>query len=854
MTTQPSLSPMMQQWHQLKNQQPDALLLFRLGDFYEAFYEDAEILSKFLDITLTKRQDVPMSGIPYHACASYLDTLLEKGFKIAVAEQVENPKEVKGLVKREIVKILTPGACIGSSIYDDRKNHFIASFIELDKTYAIAWLDVSLSELYFEQHEKIEEILDLLNLISPKELLIHDKLLKRKEDLGFNLPSSLLLKESITIKNQDASYYKQILSSHFHPNHLTSYGMDQKGALFAAASLIEVLKTDRLYDLKNIEKIVSFSSKTYLKIDKSTQSHLELFDKKGNTKDKLTLLHHLDSCQTTGGSRLFESFLKFPLMEHDAILERQSGTCFFRAWEKTSLLRHHLAHLKDIQKILSKIENKIASPVDLKNLQKTLEEVLCIKGLFNQDLPFIIQQAHQSLDPHSPIISLLSKSLIDQPALKLHEGKTFLKGYKQELDELLNLTESQEEFLNQYELKLKEETGIKTLKVGASKSFGFYIEISRMQAQNAPAHFIRRQTLTNQERFITEELAVFEKKSFTAKEQLILLEKQFFDELLQEILKSKDTLIKTFDAICLLDVLSSFGLHAQKNGYTLPTLSLQNTLILKQARHPIIETLIGSHAFIPNDLILDKSPDTLMLLTGPNMAGKSTYMRQAALCVIMAQMGMYVPCEQMHFSPIDRLFTRIGASDDIASGQSTFMVEMAETAYILNHATEQSLVILDEIGRGTSTYDGIAIAYAIANYLMHHPKGPPKTLFATHYFELTEMEKEDPRIINYNIGVKEQKGELLFLHKIFKGAADKSYGIQVAKLAGLPKEVIDCAKNKLRNLLDPSFDLFKPQMIFSFEEQKQEPLKDELAKLDLNNLTPLDALNTLSLWKKQFLI
>jgi DNA mismatch repair protein MutS len=723
----------------------------------------------------------------------------------------------------------------------------------MDKSYALAWLDVSLSELYFEKHEKLEEILDLLNLVSPKEILIHDKILKKQEEPSFKLPPSLLLKEAISIKNQDEDYYKHLLSSHFYQKNLSSFGVDEKASLFACASLIDVLKTQRLYDLKNIEKIVSFRSKTYLKIDKSTQSHLELFDKKGNSKDKLTLLYHLDKCQTTGGSRLFESFLKFPLIDTMGILERQSGTTFFRLWEKTPLLRNQLGHLKDIQKILAKIENKIASPVDLKNLQKTLEGIAAIKELFNQDLPLIVQKACEALDPNQGLISLLSQSLIEQPALRLHEGKTFLKGYKKELDELLDLTESQEEFLNQYELKLKEETGIKTLKVGASKSFGFYIEISRMQAQNAPAHFIRRQTLTNQERFITEELSIFERKSFTAKEQLILLEKQFFDELLQEVLKEKVTLIKTFDAICLLDVLASFGVHAQKNGYTLPTLANENTLILKQAFHPIIQELIGSHAFIPNDLVLNKKPDTLMLLTGPNMAGKSTYMRQAALCVIMAQLGMYVPCEMMHFSPVDRLFTRIGASDDISSGQSTFMVEMAETAYILNHSTEHSLVILDEIGRGTSTYDGIAIAYAIANYLMHHPKGAPKTLFATHYFELTEMENEDPRIVNYNVGVKEEKGELLFLHKIFKGAADKSYGIQVAKLAGLPKEVIDCAKTKLRQLLDPSFDLFKPQMSFTFEEQKQEPLKEELAKLDLDDLTPKEALNTLFLWKKQFL-
>jgi DNA mismatch repair protein MutS len=319
-------------------------------------------------------------------------------------------------------------------------------------------------------------------------------------------------------------------------------------------------------------------------------------------------------------------------------------------------------------------------------------------------------------------------------------------------------------------------------------------------------------------------------------------------------LQSKQDLIKTFDALCLLDVLSSFGIHAQKYGYCIPELTDSNTLELTKARHPIIEELIGHHAFIPNDLVLNNKPDTLMLLTGPNMAGKSTYMRQAALCVIMAQIGMYVPCERMLFSPIDRLFTRIGASDDISSGQSTFMVEMAETAYILNHASSHSLVILDEIGRGTSTYDGIAIAYAIAKYLMKHPQGAPKTLFATHYFELTEMDKEDPRIVNYNVGVKEQKGELLFLHQIFKGAADKSYGIQVAKLAGLPKEVIEGAKTKLRLLLDPSFDLFKPQMSFEFEEKKQDPLYEDLKDIDLNHLTPLEALNTLSLWKKQYLI
>jgi DNA mismatch repair protein MutS len=851
--TQVTLSPMMQQWQDLKNKQPDAILLFRLGDFYEAFYKDAITLSEVLDITLTKRQDIPMSGIPYHSFASYIDTLLEKGFKIAVAEQVENPKDVKGLVKRDIVKILSPGASFGSSYQAEKKHHFIALCVYKKGIFGLAWLDITLNDLYFQSFENAAELINSLSLIAPKELLLQ-KEAKNGLDLQ-KLPSSIIFHEVFDLSQSHVEELEKLLKSHFSVYNLQTSGLAQDIDILASGKLLDILKHHRLYDLKNIKNIIPTTHGQYLMIDKATMNHLELFDKKEGKYDHLTLFNHLNHTHTSAGSRLFESWLKFPLTQIEDIKKRQQAILFFKSYEKTALISNALKSVKDIQKILTKINQKLATAQDLKNLQRSLENAIFIKNYLQHLLPELLQKAEEKIFFEYELIELLDRAILDVPSARLNDGPTFKKNFSQDLDELLYLAESQDEFLKNYEQKLKDDTGIKNLKVGSSKNFGFYIEISKAQAVNAPKDFIRRQTLTNQERFITDELAKFEKQAASALDKLHTLERELFDQIQQKIIERTFSLISIAEALSLIDVLLALSHIASKPGYSLPEFVHENTLVIKDGRHPIIEELIGAQNFISNDLNIDKSPRSLLLITGPNMGGKSTYMRQAALCVIMAQLGSFVPATYMKLSPVDKLFTRIGASDDLAQGSSTFMIEMSETAYILKNATSQSLVILDEIGRGTSTYDGIAIAYAIAKFLTHHPSKTPKTLFATHYFELTELSLEDPQIHNIHVTVKEDQGQLLFLHKIKEGAADKSYGIQVAKLAGIPEPCIKLAKLKLKSLLEPGFELFRPQINFE-EDTKPEssnPIKDELASLKIDQLTPLEALNILNLWKNKFL-
>lgn len=848
--TTATLSPMMQQWQELKNKQPDALLLFRLGDFYEAFYEDATILSNVLDITLTKRQDVPMSGLPHHSFASYVDTLLEKGYKIAIAEQLENPKEVKGLVKRDIVKILSPGASFGSNYQSEKKHHFIALCVYKKGVFGLSWLDITLNDLYFQTFEKISDLTNILSLIAPKELLIQKEIQSILDPQ--KLSSSIIFNEVFDLNKTHLDELEKLLKSHFDLHNLNTSGIQQDIEILSCGKLIDILKHERLYDLKNIKNIAPTTQNQYLMVDKATMSHLELFEKKEGKYQELTLFNHLNHTRTNAGSRLFESWLKFPLTNKLEIQQRQNAISFLKNYEKTPLITNCLKKVKDIQKIITKINQKQASATDLKNLQRSLENGLEIKSYLSDELPILLQNAKDKITSHSPLIELLEKAILDIPAARLHEGPTFKKHFSKELDELLQLTESQDEFLKEYEQRLKDETGIKTLKVSSSKNFGFYIEISKAQAQNAPKHFIRRQTLTNQERFITDELSKFEKKAAQAVEQLHFLENELFQYLQDKILECSEPLIKIAEALSLIDVLVSLSHIASKPGYTLPEFCEENTLIIKEGRHPIIEELIGNQNFIANDLCIDKSPSSLLLITGPNMGGKSTYMRQAALCVILAQIGSFVPASFMKLSAIDKLFTRIGASDDLAQGASTFMLEMSETAYILKNATSHSLVILDEIGRGTSTYDGIAIAYAIAKFLTSYPEKTPKTLFATHYFELTELSIEDRQIKNIHVTVKEDKGQLLFLHKIQEGAADKSYGIQVAKLAGLPEACIKLARLKLKSLLEPGFELFRPKIDLEEPPIDLHPLTEELGSLNIDKLTPLEALNILSIWKTKF--
>lgn len=855
------LTPMMQQWVACKQRAGTAILFFRMGDFYEAFYEDAALLAKELDLTLTKRQEVPMSGIPWHTSEVYIDKLVAKGYRVAIAEQTEDPKLAKGLVKREVVRVVTPGALMTSALLSEKSNNFIASLTRVGSLYGFAYLDLTTAEFRVIELDNEQELLNEISRLQPAELLIPSKLLVKQAPLFAEIERSCRI---ILTSHEDWHFEHQVsydaLVAHFKVHNLDGFGM--KGmvvSINAAGALLSHLRDNLCLNVDHICEISTYSTKNYLALDRTTQRNLELTEPLNSTHHKNTLLAVLDHTLTPMGARRLKHWIKQPLLCDKAISKRQDAVeTFVSNASKLENLRKLLDSVGDIERLIMRVSSGCASPKDLVALKSALEPIAEIKSTLQGlrckpgftstdtvsvegDPPdelagreielaiaketnaadggvatdrkltekmhtacksvLLLEEEHQ-LNPLPQLTQLIARALVDVPPFRTNEGGIFREGYHPDLDELRHISSDSKSWIANYQSLLRESSDIKTLKIGFTRVFGYYIEVSKGQTGKIPPFFQRQQTLVNSERYTTPELKAYESKVLNAEERSIALEGELFVLLRQEVAKFANIILRNAQAIASIDALQSLAQAALRYHYHRPLVDHSQFLKIEAGRHPVIEALNVAEKFTPNDALLDADKNRLLLITGPNMAGKSTYIRQVALLVIMAQMGSYIPAEAAHIGIVDKVFTRIGASDDLSRGQSTFMVEMTETASILNHATDRSLVILDEIGRGTSTYDGISIAWAVAEYLLITEGKMAKTLFATHYWELTKLEEQVPGAVNYTVAVHESNDQVLFLRKIIKGNSDKSYGIHVGRLAGLPATVIGRAQEILLHLED----------------------------------------------------
>lgn len=789
---------MMAQWAECKKKAGSAILLFRLGDFYEAFEEDATILAKELDLTLTKRQETPMAGIPHHAAESYIDALVGKGYRLAIAEQTEDAKMAKGLVKRDVVRIITPGTALGS--IPSKANNFFIAVTEVNKALGLAVLDLTTAEFRATEFECENTLLSELIALAPREILTSKRFYAKHLALFVELEKNHhpLITQEDEWRFEPAFAFNTLIG-HFKTHSLDGFGLKGlSGAIASSGSLLAFLRDTLSQPVDHIRSLHTWSTKDFLYLDRITARNLELTESLFDKSQKGTLLECIDVTQTPMGGRLIQSWVKQPLFSKDKIETRQEAINSLLTLD-LSILQGHLSIIRDLERLVMKVASHLASPRDLIALKISLEPLTPVKEILNSLSASLVQVLYDELSPLPDLVALIDKALVAEPPLRVSDGGVFKAGYSVELDELRALSSGSKEWLSRYQAELRNSTGIKTLKVGYTKISGFYIEVSRGQAENAPPFFHRRQTLTNAERYITPELKEYEEKILSAEERILRLEEELFAALKKAILPYIDAIFMNAHAIAHLDCLQSLAHVARTWGWSQPVIAENTILDIKEGRHPVIE-MRGSERFIPNDTTLDGERTRLMLITGPNMAGKSTYIRQTALIVILAQMGSFIPAKAATIGLVDKLFTRIGASDDLTRGQSTFMVEMTETANILHHATNRSLVILDEIGRGTSTYDGISIAWSVAEFLLTEEGKQAKTLFATHFAEMTKLEEKVSGAKNYTIAVHEAEGEIRFLRKIVPGGSDKSYGIHVAKLAGLPDAVIARAKEILAHL------------------------------------------------------
>lgn len=846
------ITPMMQQWHDCKAEAKKALLFFRLGDFYEAFYDDAEILSKELDLTLTKRGDIPMCGVPAHTIDGYIEKIVAKGFLLAIAEQIEDPKEVKGIVKRKVVRTISPATIIGSGLVEEKSNNFFASLCYAGGKWGLALADVSTGELSAIEPKDTKELFDELSRKRPTEILISQSALEKTK--------SLLSEYGFTCARHeredwhfDSKTSKEWLQMHFGVSTLDGFGLQNFSAgIGSVGALLSYLRDELSQNISHMQKVMPVHLSGYLSIDQTTQRHLELIRPLHDEKKGATLLELLDETQTAMGGRLLKNWVIQPLLSLPKIEARQNAIEELISFPNSVLFfRKHLSHIRDLERLIMRVETAQASPKDVAMLRVSLQHIEPIHAELTSLTSSLFKTIATYLPDIDDLLAKLESALVENPPLRITDGELFKRGYNSELDELLSLKENSQAFLLKYQQELRDSLGIKNLRVNFNRAFGYFIEVSRGQAEKMPAHFERRQTLVNAERFISPKLKEFEHKILSAEEQTKALEHKLFTEL-RTFTASKAKLIRNIGAaIAHLDCLYSLTVISRRHEYVRPKMDDSDSLEIFQGKHPVIECAQTNEHFIPNDTLLD--PHTsMMLITGPNMAGKSTYIRQVALLVIMAQIGCFVPAEKACIGLVDKVFSRIGASDDLSRGQSTFMVEMTETANILNNATPKSLIILDEIGRGTSTYDGIAIAWSVAQYLLTKAGKKAKTLFATHYHELTSLSNELQGVKNYNVAVKETDSGIVFLRKIVPGSTDKSFGIHVARLAGIPESALRVAKQKLKELEEKSAASNQLSLFSTPAENPYESLGETLKELDVNRVTPLEALEHLANWQKKW--
>lgn len=866
------LTPMMQQYMETKKQYEDCILFYRLGDFYEMFFDDAIAASKALEITLTGKscgleERAPMCGIPYHAVDGYLTKLVSKGYKVAICEQVEDPKLAKGIVKREVVRIVTPGTNLNMQSLEETRNNYLMCIVYLDKI-GISVIDVTTGDYYVTQVDDGKKLYDEIMKFSPAEIVCNDGFLVS----GFDL-EDLRSRMGITIYKLDPWYFddetcRNRLKKHFKVQTLTALGLDDfpAGVLSAGAVLSYLYETQKT-SLSHITHINPYITSKYMLLDSSTRRNLELAETLREKQKRGSLLWVLDKTRTAMGARTLRSYIEQPLIEKKDIEERLDAVEALSAHGVSrDELREYLNPIYDLERLLGKISYKSANPRDLIAFSRSLSMLPAIRTVL-QDFDYkILRNIYEDMDPLEDICGLIDQAIEEEPPVSVREGGIIKSGFHEDVDHFRNAKTEGKSWLAELEQTEKERTGIKNLKVGYNKVFGYYFEVTNSFKNLVPEEWVRKQTLTGGERYMTPRLKELEDTILNAEDKLCALEYDLFCQIRETIGDNIARIQKTAKAVASLDVFASLSYVAERNGYVRPDLNENGVIKIKNGRHPVVEKMIDHDMFVANDTFLDNGKNLISIITGPNMAGKSTYMRQTALIVLMAQIGSFVPAQSANIGIVDRIFTRVGASDDLASGQSTFMVEMNEVANILRNATSDSLLILDEIGRGTSTFDGLAIAWAVIEHISNKKLLGAKTLFATHYHELTELEGKMSNVNNYCIAVKEQGDDIVFLRKIIKGGADKSYGIQVAKLAGVPDMVTDRAKVIVSQLMDndiiekvqsiavdgktehkkvKKYDEVDLEQISLFDTVKDEDILKELDEIDISNLTPLDALNTL---------
>ena len=854
MTT--NISPVRRQYLEIKRQYPDAILFFRLGDFYETFDADAETAARELDIVLTSRNvakgtRVPMAGIPFHAAEPYLARLIEKGYHVAICEQVgETP--VRGLFSRQVVRVVTPGTVVEAGLLPGEGNNYLAAVVVESGRVGLAHADVTTGEFATTQLDSA------------------DPLASARHELARLHPAEILVAESISTEGDWPGHRTQLPDWHFAPDHaaealrkhfrtatLDGFGLGEMPlAARAAGAIVDYLSVTQPAALALLASLSTYSLSEFMNLDAATRRNLELTETLRTGEVRGSLLGILDLTVTPMGRRLIRQWIARPLLDLDRIRGRQDQVeQLFADGIGRAEIREALHGLGDLERLTNRAVAGVAAPRDLVALRELLQHLPRIRSLLEKNAQGPLGALLARLDPCSETCQLLERSIADEPPATLSHSGVIRSGYSEQLDGVLESSSKAREWIANLESVERQRTGIKSLKVGYNKIFGYYIEVTKANASLVPAEYIRKQTLVNGERYITPEMKEYESLVLTAEERIRHLETELFGEICRQVGEHAPRLLETARGLGQLDVVASLADVAAHRGYTRPEMLEGDTLEIREGRHPVVEEFLAGERFVPNDTVFEEG-ERVRVITGPNMSGKSTYLRQAALIVLMAQMGGFVPARSARLGLTDRIFTRIGAQDEIHAGQSTFMVEMVETANILHHATRRSLLILDEVGRGTSTYDGVSIAWAVVEHLHNHPRLRARTLFATHYHELTRLAENLPGVRNYNVAVSEEGGRVVFLHRIIPGGADKSYGIHVAELAGLPRPVINRAQEILAQLeadsrqmqaADPSL----PRQLAFFPETN--PLLDEIRKLDLSSLTPLEALNKLYEWQQRFL-
>ena len=852
------LTPMMQQYFEIKNQHKDKILFFRLGDFYEMFFEDAITASKELEITLTGRdcgqeERAPMCGIPYHAAENYIARLIEKNYKVAICEQVEDPALAKGLVRREVVKIITPGTVIESSMLDERNNNYLLSLYSDSKQVALSYLDLSTGEFYctYADNADASNIRNEISRISPSEIISNTEL----PDIKAAYSAYNLLDK----KYYDHEDCARRLKRQFGVSSLEGLGIDSDSLLRSTGALLLYLDDIQKVSLDNINYIKSYSISNFMVLDQSTRRNLELSETIRGKSKKGALLSVIDRTSTAMGGRKLKSWLEKPLLSTTDINDRLDAVDeLYNDFLKREEIKEYLKSMYDIERLASRIALGNANAKDLIAFRNSVRNLPYIKSMLSDCTSNLLKNTYDNLDILEDLFQIIDKSINEDPPFVLKEGNLIKDGYLPELDEIRGASVNGKQWIAELEQQEKEKTGIKSLKIGFNKVFGYYIDITKSNLSSVPEYFIRKQTLSNSERYITPELKRLEDMVLGAEEKLIELEYQTFIEIRNEIAGHIKRIQQTASFLSDLDCICSLAEVSQKYNYVRPIVNNEDGLIIENGRHPVVEAQNSELKFVPNDTLLDNEENRLLIITGPNMAGKSTYMRQVALITLMAQIGCFVPATKAEIGVVDRIFTRVGASDDLASGQSTFMVEMSELANIMNNATNRSLVILDEIGRGTSTFDGLSIAWSVVEFIADKGKLGSKTLFATHYHELTELEDKLEGVKNYCVIVEEKGKDIVFLRKIARGGASGSYGIHVARLAGIPEPVLERA-SEILSVLGKSEKNNQTDIYVRHRRKKHvindsEPnlfnfasfsLADELKSLDVANMTPVQALNKL---------